>query len=124
MASVEEIKKEINRLKKETDTTILAHAYQGQDVLEIADIVGDSYGLAVKAQNDPKENIIMCGVRFMAETCKILCPQKHVFLPNPMAGCPMAEQFTKKRSGKFQKGKPRILCGRLCEYDRKIKDLR
>lgn len=106
MASVEEIKKEINRLKKETDTTILAHAYQGQDVLEIADIVGDSYGLAVKAQNDPKENIIMCGVRFMAETCKILCPQKHVFLPNPMAGCPMAEQFTKKEVENFKKENP------------------
>lgn len=106
MASVEEIKQEINRLKKETNTTILAHAYQGQDILEIADIVGDSYGLAVKAQNDPKENIIMCGVRFMAETCKILCPQKHVFLPSPMAGCPMAEQFTKEEVETFKKENP------------------
>lgn len=96
MSSVQEIKNEIERLKKETDTTILVHAYQGQDIFEIADYVGDSYGLAIKAQDDPSKNIIMCGVRFMAETAKILCPNKRVFLPNPTAGCPMAEQLTKK----------------------------
>lgn len=96
MPSVQEIKNEIERLKKETDTTILVHAYQGQDIFEIADYVGDSYGLAIKAQDDPSKNILMCGVRFMAETAKILCPNKRVFLPNPTAGCPMAEQLTKK----------------------------
>lgn len=94
MATVAQIKEEINRLKKETGTTILVHAYQSQDILEIADYVGDSYGLAVQAAQDPAKNIIMCGVRFMAETCKILSPEKTVLLPKSEAGCPMAEQLS------------------------------
>lgn len=104
--TVQEIKEEIQRLKKETGTTILVHAYQGQDVLEIADYVGDSFGLAQKAQTESNENILMCGVRFMAETCKILCPDKHVYLPNPTAGCPMAEQLTSAELEKIKAENP------------------
>ncbi len=90
---IREVQEEILRLKKEKDVCILAHAYQNQEILEIADHVGDSYGLSVQAAEDPHRNIIMCGVRFMAETCKVLSPEKHVWLPEPSAGCPMAEQL-------------------------------
>ena len=90
---ISEIQEEILRLKKENDICILAHAYQNQEILEIADYVGDSYGLSVQAAKDPHANIVMCGVRFMAETCKVLSPEKRVYLPNPIAGCPMADQL-------------------------------
>lgn len=90
---VHELQNEIIRLKKEKDVCILAHAYQSEPILEIADYSGDSYGLSVQAAKDAHQNMIMCGVRFMAETCKILCRGKHVFLANPSAGCPMAEQL-------------------------------
>lgn len=91
--TIQEIQKEIIRLKKEKDFCILAHAYQGQEILEVADYTGDSYGLSVKASRDPRKNVLMCGVRFMAETCKVLSPEKTVYLANPSAGCPMAEQL-------------------------------
>lgn len=84
---------EILKLKKEKDVCILAHAYQTHDILEVADFVGDSFGLSVKASSAPQKNILMCGVRFMAETAKILSPDKKVILSNPLAGCPMAEQM-------------------------------
>lgn len=91
--TVHELQNEILRLKKEKDICILAHAYQSQPILEVADYIGDSYGLSVQASKSKNKNIIMCGVRFMAETCKILCPDKNIYLPNALAGCPMAEQL-------------------------------
>lgn len=91
--NVHQLQQEILRLKQEKDICILAHAYQSQPILEVADYIGDSYGLSVQASKSTQQNILMCGVRFMAETCKILCPDKHVYLPNPIAGCPMAEQL-------------------------------
>ena len=80
-------------MKKEQDVCILAHAYQGQEILEVADYMGDSYGLSVQGAKSKCKGIIMCGVRFMAETCKVLSPEKKVWLANPSAGCPMAEQL-------------------------------
>ena len=91
--TIAEIQQEILRMKKEQDVCILAHAYQGQEILEVADYMGDSYGLSVQASKSKCSGVIMCGVRFMAETCKILSPDKKVWLPNPAAGCPMAEQL-------------------------------
>lgn len=91
--TIKEIQEEIIRLKKEKDFCILAHAYQGHEILEVADYMGDSFGLSVEASKDSHKNVIMCGVRFMAETCKILSPEKRVYLSNPLAGCPMAEQM-------------------------------
>ncbi len=90
--TVREIQDEIIRLKKEKNICILAHAYQSHAVLEVADYIGDSYGLSVNAQRTDADGVIMCGVRFMAETCKVLSPDKKVWLANPMAGCPMADQ--------------------------------
>lgn len=92
---IREIQDEILRLKNEKDVCILAHSYQTPDICEIADFVGDSYALSVKAQGVQNKNVLMCGVRFMAETAKILSPEKRVFLSHKDAGCPMAEQFTK-----------------------------
>ena len=91
--TIAEIQQEILRMKKEQDICILAHAYQGQEILEVADYTGDSYGLSVQASKRDCSGVIMCGVRFMAETCKILSPNKRVWLANPVAGCPMAEQL-------------------------------
>ncbi len=90
---IKDIQERILELKKETDVCILAHCYQTHDILEIADFVGDSFGLAQKAMKVGNKNVMMCGVRFMAETVKILCPEKRVLLPEPDAGCPMAEQL-------------------------------
>ena len=93
MMTTRELQDEIIRLKKENDICILAHAYQSHEILEVADFTGDSYGLSKQAATAPQKNVLMCGVRFMAETCKILSPDKHVFLSNSAAGCPMAEQL-------------------------------
>ena len=92
---IRDIQDEIIRLKKEKDFCILAHSYMTREVCEIADFTGDSYALSVKAKGVSNKNILMCGVRFMAETVKILSPEKRVFLSHKDAGCPMAEQFTK-----------------------------
>jgi quinolinate synthase len=77
--TIQEIQQEILRMKKEQDVCILAHAYQGQEILEVADYMGDSYGLSVQASKSNCKGVIMCGVRFMAETCKVLSPEKKVW---------------------------------------------
>ena len=82
MLTTRELQDEIIRLKKEKDICILAHAYQSHDIWEVADYVGDSYGLSVQAAKAAQSTVLMCGVRFMAETVKILSPQKRVLLSN------------------------------------------
>ena len=78
--TVQEMQKEILRLKEEQGMCILAHTYQSHDVTEIADFTGDSFQLSMKAKNDPRKKVLMCGVRFKAETVKILSPEKEVYL--------------------------------------------
>ena len=90
---IKDIQERIAQLKKEKDVCILAHCYQSHDILEVADYVGDSFGLAQKAAKAEAGTVMMCGVRFMAETCKILSPEKRILLPKSDAGCPMAEQL-------------------------------
>lgn len=94
--ALKDIQEEIIKLKKEKDICILAHCYQSADILEVADFVGDSFALSVEASKVENKTVIMCGVRFMAETVKILSPEKTVILSNPNAGCPMAEQMDKE----------------------------
>ena len=91
--NIKEMQDEIMRIKKEKDICILAHAYQSHDIWEVADYVGDSFGLAQRAAEAPQKIMIMCGVCFMAETVKLLSPEKTVYLPEPDAGCPMADQI-------------------------------
>lgn len=104
--TISEIQQEILRIKKEKDICILAHSYQAREILEVADYTGDSYKLSVDASKAPNKNIVMSGVRFMAETCKILSPEKHVFLPNPHAGCSMADQMDKQLISQVKKMYP------------------
>lgn len=91
--TVQELQAEILRLKKEKDVCILAHSYVAHEILEIADFTGDSFVLSQKAATAPQKTVLLAGVRFMAETVKILSPDKTVILSHPDAGCPMAEQM-------------------------------
>ena len=104
--TVSEMQKEILRLKKEKDICILAHMYVAREIIEVADFCGDSFGLSVEASKAPQKTVIMCGVRFMAETVKILSPEKKVYLASAGAGCPMAEQFKKEDISELKKQYP------------------
>lgn len=87
------LQQEIQTLKKSRNAVILAHTYQPSEVQDIADYVGDSYGLSVEASRTNADLIIFCGVRFMAETASILNPARTVILAEPDAGCPMADMI-------------------------------
>ncbi|HLG25590.1 MAG TPA: quinolinate synthase NadA [Candidatus Gracilibacteria bacterium] len=88
---------EINELKRRKNAVILAHSYQTADILYgVADVVGDSYQLSKKAQESDADLIVFCGVRFMAETAKVLNPSKTVILPAAEAGCSLADSITAK----------------------------
>ena len=106
MFTTRQLQDEIIRLKKEKDICILAHAYQSHNILEVADYVGDSFGLSQQAAKAPQKNVLMCGVRFMAETVKILSPEKKVFLSHAEAGCPMAEQISVEELKELKKKYP------------------
>lgn len=94
--NIAQLQQKISEMKKEKDVCILAHSYQAHEILEIADFTGDSYKLSVDASKVENKNILMCGVRFMAETCKILSPEKTVYLAQPTAGCSMADQMDRQ----------------------------
>ncbi|MDR1161672.1 MAG: quinolinate synthase NadA [Tannerellaceae bacterium] len=85
------MKEEINKLRKEKNALILAHYYQTGDIQDIADFVGDSLALAQWAAEATADIIVLCGVHFMGETAKILCPDKKVLVPDLEAGCSLAD---------------------------------
>lgn len=86
--------KNINKMRKEQNAVIVAHSYQVDEVQEIADIVGDSFALSQFCASNSADTIVFCGVHFMAESAKILSPNKTVLLPEINAGCPMADMVT------------------------------
>ena len=98
---------EINKLKKEKDVTILAHNYQAPEIFYgVADIVGDSLGLAIDGAKVKTDKILMCGVHFMAETAKIMSPEKKIILPDLSAGCSLAESITPADVRKLKEENP------------------
>jgi len=97
---------EIKRLKEEKKVYIIAHYYQRPEVQDIADFVGDSYAMAVAAQNSPCDTILVAGVDFMAESAAILCPDKTVLSPEPRATCPMANSIEVSDVLKFKQEHP------------------
>ena len=100
---------EIEKLKKEKRAVILSHTYQPGDVQDIADFVGDSYGLSVQAMETKADLIVFAGVRFMAETAAILSPQKRVIMPVEDAGCPMAEMISPDELKEYKERYPDYL---------------
>ena len=102
----EELKAEIRKMCKEKDAIILAHYYTIGDIQDIADFVGDSLALARKAAETDAKVMVMCGVHFMAETCKLLSPDKTVLCPDTEAGCSLADSCKAEDLKKFKDEHP------------------
>ncbi|MBO4283978.1 MAG: quinolinate synthase NadA [Clostridia bacterium] len=107
--TVREYQDSILKAKKERGFSILAHIYQSPEIVEIADFTGDSFALSKKAMGVSDKNVLMCGVRFMAETVKLLSPEKRVILAAPDAGCPMAEQFVREEIEDYRADHPDVI---------------
>ena len=97
---------EIGRLKRERNAVILAHYYQVPEIQDLGDFVGDSLALAQRAAETDADMIVFCGVHFMAETAKILNPNKKVILPDLAAGCSLAESCREEDLAAFKKQYP------------------
>ena len=98
----EEIARRVAELKTERNAVILAHNYQILEVQELADFLGDSLGLSQQAAATDADVIVFCGVHFMAQTAKLLSPGKTVLMPDPGAGCPMADMINPKQLRGFK----------------------
>ena len=101
-----DLKQEIRRLAKEKNALILAHYYTRGEIQEVADFIGDSLALARKAAETDADMIVMCGVHFMAETCKILSPEKKVLCPDVTAGCSLADSCRAEDLKKYKEEHP------------------
>ena len=101
-----ELIKAINELKKEKNAVILGHYYQKGEIQDIADYVGDSLALAQWAAKTKADIIVMCGVHFMGETAKVLCPKKKVLVPDMNAGCSLADSCPADQFAQFVKEHP------------------
>ena len=104
----QELINRIKELKKQTGAVIMAHTYQRPEIIDLADVTGDSFKLAQVAAKENYEKVILCGVRFMAETAKAMSPETTVILPAPKATCPMAEQISPEEVLKFRRENPDV----------------
>ena len=110
---MKEIRSQINTLRREKNAVILAHTYQPAEIQDVADYVGDSYGLSIEATRLEKADLIVfCGVSFMAETAAILNPGRKVIMPDPDAGCPMADMISGEQLRQFKAKHPgaKVVC--------------
>ncbi len=97
---------EINKLRKQKNAVIMAHYYQRPEIQDIADFIGDSLALARKAANTDADIIVLCGVHFMGETAKIICPNKKVLIPDPEAGCSLADSCKAEDLAEWKNNNP------------------
>ncbi len=102
MADQSELVAQINKLKTQRNAIILAHNYQLPEIQDMADFLGDSLGLSRQAAATNAAVIVFCGVHFMAESAKLLCPDKTVLMPDVAAGCPMADMITAQQLRDFK----------------------
>lgn len=100
------LREEIERLKKEKNALIMAHYYTRDEIQNIADFIGDSLALARKASETDADIIVMCGVHFMGETAKILCPGKKVLVPDTEAGCSLADSCDAEEFRRYVEAHP------------------
>ena len=101
-----DLKAAINELKKEKNAVILGHYYQKGEIQDIADYIGDSLALAQIAAKTDADILVMCGVHFMGETAKVLCPDKKVLVPDLNAGCSLADSCPADKFAEFVKAHP------------------
>src|ERR671931_230296 len=100
------LQEEVRQLARERQAVILAHNYQVPALQDVADYVGDSLGLAIEARRTDAPVIVMCGVYFMAETAKILNPERTVLIPDPTAGCSLADSITLRDLKRWKREHP------------------
>ncbi len=117
------LEEEINRLKKERNAVILAHYYQDGEIQDIADFVGDSLDLSRKAANTDADEIVFCGVKFMAEVAKILSPSKRVLVPDLKAGCSLEDSCKAAPFAEFKKKYPEAVTVTYINCSAEIKAL-
>jgi quinolinate synthase len=106
LENIPALQEEVRALARERDVVILAHNYQLPEVQQVADYVGDSLGLSQQAARADAEQIVFCGVHFMAETASILCPDKQVLIPDLEAGCSLADSITAEQLREWKSRHP------------------
>ena len=109
LENIPALQAEVRALAERREAVILAHNYQLPEIQDVADYVGDSLGLSQQAAAASAETIVFCGVHFMAETASILCPEKRVLIPDPDAGCSLADSITADQLGDWKDAHPEAI---------------